>query len=48
MMCLPEGGCWCAELPRVPMPANAEGCLCANCLRAKIAELQKTRDAKSK
>jgi len=39
MTCQPEGGCWCAELPHVPMPADAEGCLCRNCLRAKIEAL---------
>jgi len=46
MTCLPEGGCWCAELPRVPLPADAEGCLCPNCLRAKIAALQKPSEKK--
>jgi hypothetical protein len=40
MTCQPEGGCWCAELPHVPMPTDAGGCLCRNCLRAKIEELQ--------
>jgi hypothetical protein len=40
MTCRPEGGCWCAELPHVPVPANAEGCLCRTCLRAKIESLQ--------
>jgi hypothetical protein len=40
MTCEQEAGCWCAELPHVPMPADAEGCLCRNCLRAKIEELQ--------
>jgi hypothetical protein len=41
MTCQPEGGCWCAELPRVvPMSADAKGCLCRNCLLAKIEELQ--------
>lgn len=44
MTCQPEGGCWCAELPKIPMPADAQGCLCANCLRAKIAALQKSRE----
>jgi hypothetical protein len=39
MTCQPEGGCWCAELPRVPIPADAEGCLCRTCLRAKIESL---------
>ena len=41
MTCQPEGGCWCGELPRVPMPIDAKGCLCPDCLRARIAELQK-------
>jgi hypothetical protein len=40
MTCKPEAGCWCAELPPVPMPADDEGCLCRNCLLAKIEELQ--------
>ncbi len=40
MTCQPEGGCWCAELPHVPMTAGVEGCLCRNCLRAKIEALQ--------
>jgi hypothetical protein len=46
MSCKPEGGCWCAELPPVPMLADAEGCLCRNCLLAKIEALQ--NPAKSK
>jgi hypothetical protein len=40
MTCQPEGGCWCAELPHVPMPAADEGCLCRDCLLAKIEALQ--------
>jgi hypothetical protein len=40
MTCKQEGGCWCAELPHVPMPADEEGCLCRNCLLAKIEALQ--------
>src|SRR6266550_5117329 len=40
MTCKQESGCWCAELPHVPMPADAEGCLCRNCLLAKIEALQ--------
>jgi hypothetical protein len=41
MTCQPEGACWCAELPQVvSMPAKAEGCLCRNCLLAKIEALQ--------
>jgi hypothetical protein len=46
MNCQPEGGCWCAELPKVPMPAEAEGCLCRNCLLAKIEALQKSTKRK--
>jgi len=49
MNCQPEGGCWCAELPHViPMPTNSKGCLCRNCLLAKIEALQnpaKTKEA---
>jgi hypothetical protein len=42
MTCRPEGGCWCAELPHcVPMPAGkGEGCLCRNCLLAKMEALK--------
>ena len=43
MTCMQEAGCWCAELPHVPMPAEDEGCLCRNCLLAKIEALQKSR-----
>jgi len=46
MTCKQESGCWCAELPHVPMPADEEGCLCRNCLLAKIEALQ--NPAKSK
>jgi hypothetical protein len=41
MTCQPEGGCWCAELPRVPVPTDAKECLCPDCLRDKIAALEK-------
>jgi hypothetical protein len=46
MSCQPEGGCWCMELPKIPMPADAKGCLCPNCLRAKIAGLQNLGERK--
>jgi hypothetical protein len=46
MTCRPEGACWCAELPHVPMPADAERCLCRNCLLAKIEALQKSEKIK--
>src|SRR5258708_7328378 len=48
MTCQQEAGCWCAELPHVPMPAGDEGCLCRNCLLAKIEALKnsaKTKEA---
>jgi len=45
MTCQQEAGCWCAELPNIPMPSNDEGCLCRSCLQAKIEALQ--RAAKS-
>ena len=32
MTCDPQGTCWCAELPRAPMPAQSAGCLCPACL----------------
>jgi len=47
MTCQPEGGCWCAELPHVaPMPTDTKGCLCRNCLLAKIEALQKPANSK--
>jgi len=47
MICQPEGGCWCAELPPVvPMPTDDEGCLCRACLLAKIEALQNPARAK--
>jgi hypothetical protein len=36
MTCEQQSGCWCAELPHIPMPADDEGCLCRDCLLAKI------------
>ncbi|MGB2664706.1 MAG: hypothetical protein WAK48_11925 [Candidatus Acidiferrum sp.] len=38
MTCQPEGGCWCFELPHLPMPPDAQtaGCLCRTCLLEKI------------
>jgi hypothetical protein len=42
MSCMPEGGCWCAELPKGPMPVIAEGstdavgCFCRECLRQEL------------
>jgi len=46
MTCTQEAGCWCAELPHVPMPADDEGCLCRDCLLAKIETLQKSDKTK--
>jgi hypothetical protein len=46
MTCKPEGGCWCGKPPPVPMPADAKGCLCRNCLLAKIEALQNSAKAK--
>src|SRR6266567_4311200 len=46
MTCQPEGGCWCAELPKVPMPPDATGCLCRDCLLGKIEALKNTGDRK--
>jgi hypothetical protein len=48
MSCEPDGGCWCADLPRllpvparVPVPEEAtKGCLCRSCLTGEL-ELQK-------
>jgi hypothetical protein len=39
MVCEPEGGCWCAELPHVvAVPGEGgKGCLCRDCLMEKIA-----------
>ena len=31
--------CWCAALPRLPMPTDAAAdCLCPQCLRARVAQ----------
>jgi len=46
MICQPEGGCWCAQLPRVPLPSETEGCLCPDCLRAKISAIAKAGESK--
>jgi hypothetical protein len=46
MSCRPEGDCWCAEFPRVTMPSDAKGCLCPDCLRAKIEALEKFQKTK--
>jgi hypothetical protein len=38
MTCQKAPGCWCAELPHLPMPAEwqSSGCLCRACLLEKI------------
>jgi hypothetical protein len=50
MSCKPEGGCWCAELPRGPMPVlqagETTGCLCRNCLEEQLRALEE-RQGKS-
>jgi hypothetical protein len=46
MTCQPEGGCWCAELPPIPMPTNAKKCLCEKCLRARIEALRESGKSK--
>src|SRR5438128_42098 len=40
--CMPEGGCWCAELPNsLPVPEDkTEGCLCRECLTKKLENLR--------
>jgi hypothetical protein len=40
--CQPEGNCWCAELPRIPMPVETKGCLCRTCLEEDVRTMQKT------
>ena len=37
MTCAMTEECWCAKLPRVPMPREATGCLCRSCLEEEIA-----------
>jgi 23S rRNA (adenine2503-C2)-methyltransferase len=32
MTCIPDGDCWCAQLPHGPVAANPSGCLCPACL----------------
>jgi len=38
MICQKEPGCWCSDLPHLPMPAEwqSSGCLCRACLLEKI------------
>ena len=42
MSCNPEGDCWCAELPRGPVPVvkagERTGCLCRHCLEEQLRE----------
>jgi hypothetical protein len=41
-----DAPCWCTELPpAVPVPAEALGCWCPQCLRDHIAQAQAARDA---
>src|SRR6266566_1365925 len=46
MTCQQEAGCWCAELPHVPMPDGSKGCLCRDCLLAEIEALKNSGDRK--
>jgi len=40
MSCMPEGECWCMELPpRLPVPDGAAGCFCPECLEAAARPL---------
>ncbi len=47
MTCQPEGGCWCAELPHIPMPPDwqSTGCLCRACLMEKIKAAEAERSS---
>lgn len=31
------GHCWCFDLPRLPPTPGATGCLCPDCLAARVA-----------
>ncbi|MGY8677358.1 cysteine-rich CWC family protein [Bradyrhizobium sp. UFLA05-153] len=40
--CALSGSCWCAEeTARLPMPTDAEDCLCRDCLRKAVSETAK-------
>lgn len=42
---LPEGNCWCHDLPHVGLVAAADqDCLCPDCLAQAIAKLQATKE----
>jgi len=43
--CDPQGHCWCAELPHLPLPPDwqATSCLCRACLLEKIKAAEATR-----
>jgi len=49
MTCQPEGGCWCAELPHIPLPPDLEstGCLCRACLTEKIKAAEASLSARA-
>lgn len=37
MVCTPEGGCWCAELPHLlQVPEGTAGCMCRRCLEEEV------------
>jgi hypothetical protein len=40
MICNPEGDCWCAKLPPIPMPNDSTACFCPDCLQKEIQSLQ--------
>jgi len=39
MECNPEGDCWCKELPRMAMAADAKACMCAECLKGELKKI---------
>jgi hypothetical protein len=39
MECNPEGDCWCKEMPHGPMAADANGCMCAECLKSELKKI---------
>jgi len=47
--CHPEGNCWCAELPHLPLPPdlNSAGCLCRACLLEKTKAAEASRSSGS-
>ena len=45
MTCTPGPDCWCMQLPSVELAADAEACVCKECLSAIIDKSHLASDA---